>query len=147
MQQFSRPQDAREIEARGRARTLGVRVEVVQPTRAYRTRSQSQPGTVYTIQRGTRGWVCTCPGFQYTGCCKHLGQVERRSEREGWEFGTVAPLHRVDRYLPLAMPERGTRGRASVATPSATLVALRPAVSPHTYPAVVYPRTDERQSA
>jgi hypothetical protein len=95
MQQFSRPQGAREIEARGRARALGVRVEVVQPTRAYRTRSQSQPGTVYAIQRGTVGWFCTCPGFHYTGCCKHLGQVERRSEREGWSFGRIAPVPAV----------------------------------------------------
>jgi hypothetical protein len=91
MQQFSRPQGAREIEARARARHLGVRVEAIEPARAYRTRSQSQPGAVYTIQRGTTGWFCTCPGFHYTGVCKHLGQVERRSEREGWNFGRIAP--------------------------------------------------------
>ena len=33
--------------------------------------------------------------------CKHLGAVERRSEREGWAFGAVAPLSRVARYFPL----------------------------------------------
>ncbi len=90
MIQFTRPQEARAIEARSRARHLGVRVEVVAPARQYRTRSQSQPGTVYTIARSPLGWTCDCPGFAFTGVCKHLGQVERRSEREGWRFGRVA---------------------------------------------------------
>lgn len=89
--QFTRPQEAREIEARARARDLGVRVTVLSPATAYRTRSQSDPGAVYTIQRSATGWYCTCPGWVYTGCCKHLGQVERRSEREGWLFGRIAP--------------------------------------------------------
>lgn len=91
MQTFTRPQEARQIEARARARSLGVRVEVVAPGRQYRTRSQSQPGTVYAITRTPAGWACNCPGFTYSGVCKHLGQVERRSEREGWAFGRVAP--------------------------------------------------------
>lgn len=91
MQRFSRPQAAREIEARARARELGVRVEVVEPGMAYRTLSQSQPGVVYTVMRERHGWSCECPSFVYTGCCKHLGQVERRSEREGWAFGRIAP--------------------------------------------------------
>lgn len=88
---FTRPQEARKIEARGRARSLGVRVEVVAPTRQYRTRSQSQPGLIYTIVRTPAGFTCSCPGYQYTGVCKHIGQVERRSEREGWTFGRIAP--------------------------------------------------------
>ncbi len=91
MQQFTRPQEARQIEARGRARTMGIRVEVIEPTHAYRTLSQSQPGTVYGITRTPAGWSCECPGFIYTGVCKHIAQVERRSEREGWTFGRIAP--------------------------------------------------------
>ena len=88
---FSRPQAAREIEARARARQMGVRIEVIEPGMAYSTRSQSQPGVVYTITCEREGWRCECPGYVYTGCCKHLGQVERRSEREGWPFGRIAP--------------------------------------------------------
>lgn len=91
MQQFSRPQAAREIEARARARDLGVRVEVIEAGNAYCTRSQSEPGTVYTMTRTPVGWVCECKGFVFTGVCKHVAQVERRSEREGWRFGRVAP--------------------------------------------------------
>ena len=90
-QRFSRPQAAREIEARSRAKEMKVRVEVVEPGQAYFTRSQSHPGTVYHITRERAGWHCECAGFIYTGCCKHLGQVERRSEREGWAFGRIAP--------------------------------------------------------
>lgn len=93
MYQFSRPQEARQIEARARARQRGVRVEVIEKGRAYRTLSQSQPGTVYSITRERDGWRCECPGFVYTGVCKHLGQVERRSEREGWDFGRISPRY------------------------------------------------------
>ena len=99
--EFSRPQTDREIEARAGARTLGVRVKVVSEARHYRTRSQSQPGEVYTIARTPAGWACSCLGYFHTGCCKHLGQVERRAAREGWAFGTVAPLATVARYFPL----------------------------------------------
>src|SRR5688500_12559936 len=91
MQESSRPFAARQIEARGRARHLGVRVEVVAPGRHYLSRSQSEPDAVHALTRTPIGWSCTCPGFAFTGCCKHLGQVERRSEREGWAFGRIAP--------------------------------------------------------
>lgn len=89
---FTKPHAARQVEARARARSLGVRVAVVVPARHYVTRSQSAPGTVYAIARGRHGWSCSCPGYAYTGICKHLGQVARRSEREGWPFGRIAPL-------------------------------------------------------
>jgi hypothetical protein len=95
MQTFTRPQEARHIEARSRARELSVRIRVIEPGQAYETPSQSQPGAVYVIARTPAGWNCQCPGFQFTGCCKHLGQVERRSEREGWAFGRVAPRPQV----------------------------------------------------
>ncbi len=36
--------------------------------------------------------------------CKHLGAVQRRAEREGWPFGTIAPLAQVARYMPLDPP-------------------------------------------
>lgn len=96
MPQFSRPQAAREIEARARARALGVRVEVVAAGAAYAARSQSEPGVVYTMTRERDGWHCTCRGFVFTGVCKHLAQVERRSEREGWNFGRIGRPGRVD---------------------------------------------------
>ncbi|HLI50616.1 MAG TPA: hypothetical protein VKU87_02400 [Thermomicrobiaceae bacterium] len=88
---FSKPQPARQIEARSRARTRRVRVEVVEPGRHYITRSQSQPGLIYHVIKTSHGWTCDCDGYAYTGCCKHVAQVERRSEREGWRFGLVAP--------------------------------------------------------
>ena len=98
---FSKPQEAREIEARMRAKRLGVRVAVISEARSYCSASQSQPGTVHQMQRTPAGWVCSCEGFMFTGCCKHLGAVERRAEREGWDFGAVAPLHRAPKYFPL----------------------------------------------
>ncbi len=98
---FSKPQAARQVEARARARQCGVKVEVVSEARHYRTRSQSQPGTVYTILRTPAGWACECEGYFHTGICKHIAQVERRAEREGWRFGLVAPLATVARHFPL----------------------------------------------
>lgn len=92
MQQFSRPQAAREIEARARARHLGVRVECKLAREYYVARSQSNPGDVYDLVRTARGWGCTCKGWEFTGVCKHLGQLERRAEREGWANGfRIAP--------------------------------------------------------
>ena len=102
---FSKPPAARQLEARARARTLGVKVAVVSEARRYVTASQSQPGALYAIERTPAGWACSCPGYEHTGVCKHLGQVERRAEREGWTFGTVAPLSRVAKYFPLDLPE------------------------------------------
>ena len=46
MPTFSRPPPARAIEARGRGRALGVRVEGVDRGRRYRTRSRSAPASV-----------------------------------------------------------------------------------------------------
>lgn len=105
MRTFSKPQPARELEARARARTLGVKVAVVSEARRYVTASQSVPGTIYAIERTPAGWACSCEGFINTNCCKHLGAVERRSEREGWVFGKVAPLATVARFFPLDIPE------------------------------------------
>lgn len=118
---FSKPQDARQLEARARARSLGVRVAVVVPARRYVSASQSQPGTVYAIERTPAGWACSCLGYFHTGMCKHLGQVERRSEREGWAFGRVAPLAQVARYFPLDLPEPvGRQGASSAPAPATT---------------------------
>ena len=102
---FSKPPEARQLEARARARTLGVRVAVVSEARRYVTASQSQPGALYVIERTPIGWACSCQGYEHTGVCKHLGAVERRAEREGWAFGTLAPLSKVARYFPLDLPE------------------------------------------
>lgn len=103
-QTFSKPQYAREIEARARARRLGVEVRVITEAYVYTSLSQSRRGVRYTQRRTPAGWACTCDGYAYTGCCKHLGQVERRAEREGWDFGAVAPMHRVEKYYPLTAP-------------------------------------------
>ena len=92
MQTFSKPQAARQLEARARAKRLGVRVAVVVEAGSYLSASQSTPGMSYRIERCRHGWSCECDGFLFTGICKHLAAVERRAEREGWDFGTIAPL-------------------------------------------------------
>ncbi len=102
---FSKPPEARQIEARARAKTCGVRVAVLVEARRYCTHSQSEPGTVHTVERTPVGWACSCLGYFHTGCCKHLGAVERRAAREGWPFGTIAPLSRVAHYFPFDLPE------------------------------------------
>ncbi len=112
---FSKPPAARQLEARARARTLGVKVAVVSEARRYVTASQSQPGALYVIERTPAGWACSCEGYVQTGCCKHLGAVERRAEREGWAFGAIAPLSRVARYFPLDLPENVVMRGATLA--------------------------------
>lgn len=81
---------ARRTSARSRARVNRVRVQVIDPQQHYISVSQST-GETYHLTSGCHGWQCTCKGFQYTGMCKHLGQLERRSERENWEMGSIAP--------------------------------------------------------
>lgn len=108
---FSKAPAARQLEARARARTLGVHVAVVVEARRYVSASQAQPGTIYAIERTPAGWACSCEGYEHTGICKHLGAVERRAEREGWVFGQLAALAKVARYFPLDIPENViTRG-------------------------------------
>jgi hypothetical protein len=141
---YFKPQEAREIEARARARQLRIRVAVVDEAQSYTSASRSRPGVTYTIQRTPAGWACSCDGYFHTGACKHLGQVERRSEREGWEFGAVAPLHRVARYLPLAMPARGARRHAAFPAPDTAVVPLRPAMQ---LPPAAHQRGEDRRTA
>ena len=102
---FSKPPAARQLEARDRARALGVKVAVVSEARRYVSASQAQPGTVYAIERTPAGWACSCQGYEFTGCCKHIAAVQRRAEREGWSFGQIAPLSKVARFFPLDLPE------------------------------------------
>lgn len=101
VREFAKPQEAREIEARGRARALGIRVAVVVEARRYCAASQSEAGATHTIARTPVGWACSCQGYYHTGCCKHLGAVQRRAAREGWPFGVIAPLATVARHMPL----------------------------------------------
>ncbi len=115
VREFSKPLEARQLEARARARTRRVKVAVVVEARKYVTASQSHPGTVYTLLRTPAGWACECEGYLHTGMCKHLGAVERRAAREGWPFGVIAPLCKVERYFPLD----NTVARASGATDAA----------------------------
>ena len=93
--QCTKPQAAREVEARARAKRLGVRVAVVSEARSYVSISQTRPGITYRIERSRHGWSCECDGFRFGGCCKHVMAVQRRSEREGWDFGKVAPLAKL----------------------------------------------------
>lgn len=95
MQTFVKPQAARQLEARARAKRLGVRVAVVVEARSYVSASQGAAGKTYRIERCRHGWSCECDGYLYTGVCKHLAGVERRAEREGWDFGRIAPLATV----------------------------------------------------
>ncbi len=127
---FSKPPAARQVEARARARQRGVKVAVLSEARRYVSASQQQPGVVYAIERTPVGWACSCQGYEHTGCCKHLGAVERRAEREGWPFGAIAPLSRVARYFPLDLPENVARRGAVLtvapaAAPATDLDALR----------------------
>jgi hypothetical protein len=90
----------REIDARARAKKLGVFVTVRLAREWYQSPSQSNPGEIYDLVRTGRGWACTCKGWQFTGLCKHLGALERRAEREGWSYG-----FRVARPItPVARP-------------------------------------------
>lgn len=99
----TKPLSARQVEARSRARKLGIRVQVITPGRHYVTRSQSDASISYRLDRTAAGWTCECQGFMFTGMCKHLGQLERRSEREGWTFG------KVSRIETTTTPDTGTR--------------------------------------
>lgn len=85
-----KPLATRQVEARARAKDRKVRVYVVEPGHCYATKSQSEDDVVYHVTREREGWQCECPGYHYTGCCKHIAQVERRAEREGWTFGKIA---------------------------------------------------------
>ena len=49
VKEFSKPQPARQLEARARARTLGVRVAVLVEARRYVTHAQSRPGVTYIV--------------------------------------------------------------------------------------------------
>lgn len=82
--------DARVLEARARSKEQQVRIGVVSEARLYVTISPTTTGEPYTLERSKRGWTCTCAGYHWTGCCKHLAALERRAEREGWTFGIIA---------------------------------------------------------
>ena len=88
---------------------------VLVQARRYCAHAQSEPGTVYTIERTPVGWACSCLGYEHTGVCKHIGAVERRADREGCAFGIIAPLSRVARYFPLDIPENGVMRGATLA--------------------------------
>ncbi len=61
---FSKPAEARQLEARARARTRGVKVAVVSEARRYVAASQQRPGVVYAIERTPAGWACSCQGYE-----------------------------------------------------------------------------------
>lgn len=104
MTKTSKPLGAGMIEARSRAKRLGVRIIQVAKGKHYRCQSQSNPADGYNLDRTSQGWMCECRGYYYHGYCKHLGALERRSEREGWDFGRIARL---------AIAHGDTMGRAA----------------------------------
>jgi hypothetical protein len=129
----AKPIEARTIEARTRARSLGVRVRVVSPGRVYRTRSQSHPREAYTLARTSEGWTCSCEGYAYTGCCKHLGQLVRRAEREGWQFGRIAPRPAPWSDVPTKREKAGLKTGFPLAATQRSVLAVTsrtPAWSP-----------------
>ena len=81
----------RRAKALARAQLERVRVRVHTPHVLYTTRGKST-GEPRVMVRTAAGWVCDCPGYQYTGYCKHLAAVEARAGREHWKFGDPAPL-------------------------------------------------------
>ena len=123
-QQFSKPQETRQIEARARAKKLRVRVAVVSEAHSYISNSQSTPGSAYRIERSRHGWGCECDGFRFTGMCKHVAAVARRAEREGWDFGAVAPLGKL-----IDQPQ--TVGTARAIERPAPVIDFRPRVIAH----------------
>ncbi len=78
------------IEARERSRDVRKRLFEVQRRAEYAAESASQPGYLYRVVRERDGWRCDCLGFYHRGYCRHVGQLQRRSEREHWSFGRLA---------------------------------------------------------
>jgi hypothetical protein len=37
---------------------------------------EGSKGNIYTVTKEVNGLVCTCPGFQYRGHCKHITEVD-----------------------------------------------------------------------
>lgn len=66
----------------------------------YEFQSTSRFGLVFDTKRGSDGWECDCEGFQYTGCCLHLGSVASIAEREGWEYEGTPTLEPDRPTLP-----------------------------------------------
>lgn len=98
--QFGKPIDARLVEAEGRAAHKHVRVTEIVPGRRYVSLSQSEPGVKYEQEKTPHGWICKgCKGYKHSGMCKHIGQVSRRAQREGWAFGQVARVGDVWQVL------------------------------------------------
>lgn len=81
--------------ARVRARANNVEVRCVERALYYTTVSQSGMGHYHLEWHQGKGWSCTCWGYARHGMCKHLGQLQRRALREGWNFGSVAPRDEV----------------------------------------------------
>ena len=41
--------------------------------------SESDPNTKYVVKKGTKGWECSCPSFQFRGgTCKHIESVKEK---------------------------------------------------------------------
>jgi len=101
VREFAKPQDAREIEARARARSSGVRMAVIVEARRYCTPARSEPGTTHTIARTPIGWACSCLGYLESTKKSGVPRLCSALQIEGWVFGSIAPLDTVERHMPL----------------------------------------------
>ena len=90
-----KPIAARQIEARARALTNRARIVRLIDQQAYVAKSQTTLAEYHLMRDRSHRWTCECDGYRYTGCCYHLGQLERRAEREKWAGGfRLAPVAR-----------------------------------------------------
>ena len=87
-------QAARQLEARGRAQHLGVRTYVIEPGRHYVSRSQSEPGVRYRLDRTRRGWTCECPRLSVHWNLQASRRRRASQRARGLEIrkGCAAPL-------------------------------------------------------
>jgi hypothetical protein len=68
-----RPED---IEALRRALEVLSQVLAGPSVKSYRVASTSQPGMDYTITVDATDVLCSCPGFEYRGQCRHAREVK-----------------------------------------------------------------------
>ena len=101
MQQYSKPHEARFVEAQARSRANTVKLHVKEPQRYYQSRSVSRPGLVHHVTRTPRGWACTCEGWTHHAMCQHVAGLSRRAIREGWaQRFTIAPRELTPHEAP-----------------------------------------------
>ena len=47
----------------------------------WEVQSESDPNTKYVVKKGTKGWECSCPSFQFReGPCKHIKSIQEKGQ-------------------------------------------------------------------